>query len=316
MNVFPGIDAYRPSGRPVCVALGTFDGLHRGHRAVVDAVKAAAARRGGAAVVTTFDPHPLVVIAPPREPFLLSTIEERIALFEATGIDALVIVRFDASVRGMSAADWLGLLQARFRPAGIVISSTHTFGRHREGTAASMQVWGASCGIEVTIVPPVTNGGVTISSTSVRDRLREGDVRAAAAWLGRWYTVRGGVVAGEGRGRQLDVPTANLSVPPEKIVPAQGVYAAYASVGGQTYRAAVNIGVRPTFGPGAFSVEAHLIDADVDVYGQIVELAFVERLRPERRFPSVDALREQIAADVAEARVLLEINRSFSPDWR
>ncbi len=311
MTVVTGLEAYRMAARPVCLALGTFDGLHRGHRAVVNAATTAAARREGEAVATTFDPHPVVVIAPPQGPFLLSTIDERIALFASTGIDTLVVVRFDAALREMSAADWLALLQQRFRPAAVVVSSTHTFGRNREGTAASLQAWGASLGIEVRIVPPVTNGGMIISSSSVRDRLRQGDVRTAAAWLGRWYTVEGPVVAGMGRGKQLGVPTANLNVPPEKIVPGEGVYAAYASVDGRTHLAAVNVGVRPTFGPGARSVEAHLIDVETDLYGRTVELAFVERLRPERRFPTVDALREQIAMDVSEARGLLEISTNF-----
>ncbi len=311
MTVVTGLEAYRVAARPVCLALGTFDGLHRGHRAVVGAASTAGARLGGEAVATTFEPHPVVVIAPPTGPFLLSTIDERIALFESTGIDTLVVVRFDATLREMTAADWLALLQQRFRPAAVVVSSTHAFGRNREGTPASLQTWGASQGIEVTIVPPVTSAGVIISSTSVRERLRLGDVRTAAAWLGRWYTVRGPVVAGLGRGRQMGVPTANLSVPPEKIVPGEGVYAAYASVGGRTHRAAVNVGVRPTFGPGRLSVEAHLIDVETDLYDQTVELAFVERLRPERRFPTVDALREQIALDVSEVRSLLEINTNF-----
>ncbi len=311
MTVVTGLEAYRAPARPVCLALGTFDGLHRGHRAVVDATTAAAARRSGEAVATTFDPHPVVVIAPPRGPFLLSTMDERIGLFESTGIDTLVVVRFDTALREMPAADWLALLYQRFRPAAVVISSTHAFGRDREGTAGSLRAWGAVRGMEVTIVPPVTNGGVIISSTLVRERLRQGDVRTAAAWLGRWYTVRGPVVAGVGRGRQLGVPTANVNVPPEKIVPGEGVYAAYASVGGRAYQAAVNVGVRPTFGPGAFTVEAHLLDVETDLYGQTVELAFVERLRPERRFPTVDALREQIALDLGEARRLLEVNDRF-----
>ncbi len=313
MTVVTGLEAYRAPFRPVCLALGTFDGLHRGHRAVVDVATASAARRGGEAVATTFDPHPVVVIAPPPGPYLLSTIDERIGLFESTGIDTLVVVRFDAALREMSAADWLALLHERFRPAAVVVSSTHAFGRNREGTAASLEAWGASCGIEVTIVPPVTNGGMIISSTSVRERLRQGDVRAAAAWLGRWYTVRGSVVAGMGRGRQLGVPTANLNVPPEKIVPGDGVYAAYATAAGRTCRAAVNVGVRPTFGPGAVFVEAHLIDVETDLYGQTLELAFVERLRPERRFPTVDALREQISLDVQKARTLLGISNNFEP---
>ncbi len=311
MTVVRGLEAYQAPARPVCLALGTFDGLHRGHRAVVDAVTASAARWGGEAVATTFDPHPVVVIAPPRGPFLLSTIDERIGLFEATAIDTLVVVRFDAALREMPAADWLALLHQRFSPAAVVVSSTHAFGRNREGTAASLQAWGAARSVEVTIVPPVRNGGMIISSTSVRECVRQGDVRTAAAWLGRWYTVRGRVVAGVGRGRQLGVPTANLNVPPEKIVPGEGVYAAYASLGGGTYQAAVNVGVRPTFGPGAVLVEAHLIDVKTDLYGQTLELAFVERLRPERRFATVDALREQISLDVSESRRLLEISSNF-----
>jgi riboflavin kinase/FMN adenylyltransferase len=290
------------------VALGTFDGLHRGHRAVIDAVQVAASEKGGEAVATTFDPHPAAVIAPPRGPYLLSTIDERIALFESTGIATLVIVRFDAALREMPAEAWLALLESRLRPVSIVVSSTHAFGRNREGTTALLQGWGTGRGIDVRIIPPVTNGGVVISSTSVRELLRDGDVQTAAGWLGRWYSVRGRVVPGAGRGRQIGVPTANLEVPEEKIVPAQGVYAAYASVAGRTYPSVVNIGVRPTFGPGALAVEAHFLDATVQAYGAIMTLAFVRRLRSERRFPSVEALREQIVADIEDSRRLLKTN--------
>ncbi len=306
MNVIEGIEAFRPPVRPVSLAMGTFDGLHRGHRAVIAALQDASAQDGGDTVVTTFDPHPLMVIAPPPEPFLLTTLEERIALFAATGIDTLLIVRFDPRLRELSAAQWLGLIDRSLRPRRIVVSSTHAFGHHREGSAATLQAWAAARGVGVTLVPPVMDGEAVISSTAVRERLREGDVRTAARWLGRWYTVGGPVVAGAGRGRQLGMPTANLSVPPEKLLPGRGVYAAYAAVANRTYPAAVNIGVRPTFGGNGLTVEAHVIDAELDLYGQILELAIVERLRPERRFPDVAALREQVAADLAAARRALD----------
>jgi len=305
MIVVEGLDAYRPSGRPACLALGTFDGVHRGHRVVIQAVCDAARQEDGDAVVLTFDPHPLTVIAPPAEPFLLTTLEERITLLSATGIDALVIVRFTQKVREMAAADWLELLRRRINPRCLALSSTHGFGRNREGTPAFLEAWAAPRGIGVAVVPPVTNEGTIISSTTIRDRLRAGDVRAAAEWLGRWYTVRGRVVAGEGRGRRLGVPTANLQVPAEKVLPARGVYAAYATTLGETYRAAVNIGLRPTFGESGLTVEAYLIDADVDLYEQLLELAFVEKLRDERRFDSADALKTQVAIDIARARELM-----------
>lgn len=311
MRVIRGLEAFPTGSRPVCLALGTFDGLHRGHQAVVRAVRAGAAAIGGEAVVVTLDPHPLVIVSPPKEPYLLSTLDERIRLFERTGIDTLVVVRFDEALRQMPAAQWLDALVQHLRPGHIVASSTHTFGRAREGTPAYLQAWAAERQIQVTIVPPVRNGGVAISSSAIRERLRAGDVRTAADWLGRWYAVRGEVVAGEGRGRDLGAPTANLRVPPEKIVPQRGVYAAYATVEAQTHKAAVNIGIRPTFGGGEALIEAHLIDANAEMYGKTLEIAFVQRLRDEMRFPNADTLRDQIALDVDRVRRLLDIESGY-----
>lgn len=303
MNVAWGLGAFAPRAGPAAVALGTFDGLHRGHQAVVAALRSAAARDGGEAVAITFDPHPVSVIAPPRGPFLLTTLEERIELFAAIGVDTLVVVRFDERLREVPAVAWLELLVGRLGAGRMVVSSTHTFGRNREGTAALLQAWAAPRGIAVTVVPPVGNGGAIISSTGIRERLREGDVATAAEWLGRWYAVRGPVVAGEGRGRQLGTPTANLRVPSDKVVPGRGVYAGYATVAGRTHLAAVNVGVRPTFGEdGLPTIEAHLLDAGLDLYGQTLEVSFAARLREERRFPTAEALRAQLASDLAEVR--------------
>lgn len=315
MRVFHGLEAYRPSGRPACLALGTFDGLHKGHQAIVAEVLHAAAREGAEAVVITFDPHPLTVVAPPREPFLLTTIEERIALFEATSIDALVVARFDEHIRRMPAAEWLDMLGARVGMRRVVLSSGHTFGRDRQGTPAFLEAWASPRGIGVTTVRPVTNEDAVISSTAIRERLRAGDVRTAAVWLGRWYSAAGLVVRGEGRGRSLGVPTANLRLLPEKVVPATGVYAAYARLAGEVHMAAASIGTRPTFGGEGLTVEAHLLDLDRDLYGQRIELAFVERLRDELRFVTPSALVEQMMADLAAARVLLEAERTGPGGW-
>ncbi|MBI3998547.1 MAG: bifunctional riboflavin kinase/FAD synthetase [Armatimonadetes bacterium] len=306
MRVVFGLEAFQRAGRPVCVALGSFDGVHRGHRAVIDTLLSVARQVQGEGVVTTFDPHPLTVIAAPAEPFLLTTVDERLRLFAAFGVDAAMVIRFDAAMRSLSGSAWLEALRRHLDPVQIVVSSTHTFGLNREGTVAFLRAWASAHGIQVTVVPLLTNEGFTISSSSIRERLRQGDVRTAAEWLGRWYGVEGTVIQGEGRGRQLGLPTANLRVPQEKLIPGQGVYAAYATTGGVTYPAAVNIGIRPTFGGTAPVVEAHLIEAAVDLYGRALELAFVQRLRAEMRFPGPEALKKQVMADISEAKAVLQ----------
>ncbi|MDQ7857355.1 MAG: riboflavin biosynthesis protein RibF [Armatimonadota bacterium] len=300
MNVIRGLEAFEAAA-PVAVALGTFDGLHRGHRAVIDCLREVAGRTAGQSVALTFDPHPLTVIALPEEPFLLSTLDERVELFAASGVDALVVVRFDHALRQLPPEQWLEQLAARLRPVHVVVSSTHAFGRDRQGTPEMLDRWARARGVGLTVVPPVRADGVVISSSGIRGLLRSGDVRTAAAWLGRWYGLRGRVVPGDRRGRQLGVPTANLDIPPLKLVPARGIYAAYATVAGATYAAAVSVGVRPTFGEGRLVVEVHLLGVEVDLYGQTLEVRFVERLRDEVRYPDVEALKAQMALDLRAA---------------
>lgn len=306
MKVVRGFEGLSLDPRPTALALGTFDGLHLGHQAVVAELRSAAARAGLQAMAITFDPHPLAVIAPPGRPFLLTTVEERADLFTSMGVETLLVVRFDTDLRDVPAARWLEILSGRLHLREMVASSNHAFGRGREGDTAMLQAWAGARGIGVTVVPPVRDGGAVISSSGIRERLRNGDVRTAAQWLGRWYAIRGSVVAGDGRGRGLGVPTANLQVSPEKVVPCPGVYAAYATVAGQTHMAAVNIGVRPTFGAGAQTVEAHLLDVDQDLYGQTVEVAFVSRLRDEQRFPDLETLKARMASDLFAVRDCLE----------
>lgn len=313
MNVIWGFESLPSDPAPAALALGTFDGLHLGHQAVVAALRSSAAREGLQAVAITFDPHPLTVVAPLGQPYLLTTIHERIDLFSSIGIDTLLVVRFDEHLRAIPAEIWLDMLASRLQARLMVVSSNHAFGLGREGDAAMMQAWASVRGIGVTVVPPVYNGGAVISSSGIRERLRAGDVRTAAQWLGRWYAIRGTVGAGSGRGRSLGVPTANLQVHPQKVVPCPGVYAAYATVAGGTHMAAVNVGFRPTFGTGVQTVEAHLLDVVQDLYGQTVEVAFVSRLRDERRFPDHEALKTQIKEDLIAVRDCLETFRVYAP---
>jgi riboflavin kinase/FMN adenylyltransferase len=293
------------------LAHGNFDGVHLGHQAVIAAAIGAARGEGGEAAALTFDPHPQRVIAPGRDLLLLTTIEERLDLFRQAGLDTVIVADFDESVRAMHAGEWLSLLRRHLDPRRVVVSSSHTFGRDREGTAHALADWGREHDVEVAVVPPVHGPSGPISSSAIRAQIRAGDLRAGAAGLGRWYALSGVVVRGDRRGRELGFPTANLKVPEHKLIPPIGVYAAYATADNQTHMAAVSVGVRPTFGPGPLLVEAHLLNADLDLYGQTLVVAFVRRLRDEVMFSSKSALVEQMRDDVGRTRETLQGEGAF-----
>src|SRR3990172_8799675 len=230
-----------------------FDGVHLGHQAVLARTREAAAAAGGRHLVLTFDPHPQRVIAPPPEPILLTTIEERLELFAARQMHGAVVVRFADALRQTPAGQWLAVLGgggAAGARGGVVVSSTYAFGRDRGGTVDLLRAGGERFGFGVTVVPPVHVAGTLVSSTLIRRLVRAGQVEEARIFLGRPYAVRGRVVEGERRGRSLGFPTANLAVHPDKILPGRGIYAAWARLEGQTAAAAVSVGTRPTFGPG------------------------------------------------------------------
>jgi len=304
MEVIRGFPSRAPRGAMV-LALGTFDGVHRGHQTLLGEAVRRASERGIAGAVVTFDPHPLQVIAPPPEPFLLTTLDERLELFAALGLAAAYVIRFDQTLRGLSAEEWVDLLYRRIAMAEVVCGANYTFGRDRGGTVGLLRTLADARGFTVTVPPQVHVGGTLVSSTLIRRLLRGGDVQEAGRFLGRWYSMEGIVRRGDARGRTLGFPTANLEPPDEKLIPAAGIYAAVARTASASYQAAVSIGTRPTYGPGALTVEAYLLDFDGDLYGQTVRLAFVQRLREEIAFTSEAALVRQIAEDVAEARRLL-----------
>lgn len=301
-----GLADWPDAVRGPVLALGTFDGVHLGHRRVIGlAVERARARRGSAAVLT-FEPHPLEVLRPAAEPVLLTAIDERLDQLAALGVDVALVLAFDEAFARISPSAWLDdVLRARLDAREIVAGSSYTFGFRREGTARRLAAWGRAAGVPVHLVPAVLIGGEPVTSTRIRAALREGLVEDAARLLGRPYGVSGRVVRGEGRGRTIGVPTANLAVPPRKIVPAHGVYATIATVGGRRYRGATNVGTRPTFGGATLSVETFLLEFGGECVGEPMSLAFVRRLREERAFPDAAALVRQIHDDVDAVRELL-----------
>ncbi|MDP3703800.1 MAG: bifunctional riboflavin kinase/FAD synthetase, partial [Candidatus Omnitrophota bacterium] len=306
-------EAFPQQRVPVVLGLGTFDGMHLGHQALLSEVVRIAVEQGGRAAAITFDPHPLAIIAPPPEPFLLTTIEERLRLIASLGIDLVVVIRFDAEFRQISAQEWMELLLRHVRMNDAVCGSNYTFGRDRGGTVELLRGWAEVKGVRVHVVPPVHVGGALVGSTLIRRLLRAGDVAEAARYLGRRYTLRGTVQRGDARGRSLGFPTANLAMPDEKLIPGTGIYAAMVRIERGIHQAAVSIGTRPTFGPGALVVEAYLLEFSGDLYGETLELHFVQRLRDELAFTSEAALIRQMREDVAEAaRLLAHVERPVS----
>ncbi len=288
------------------LALGTFDGVHLGHQQVIRQAVARARAVGGHAVVVTFEPHPLEVLHPTVEPVLLTTLDERLIVFDGIGVDVVLVLPFDLAFSRVPARAWLDdVLIGRLRAREICAGTSYTFGHEREGTASRLVEWGRERGVPVHLVAPVLVSGEPVSSGRIRSAVREGLVDEAARLLGRWYSVRGRVVRGSGRGRTLGFPTANLQVDPRKVLPGRGVYAAVVDVRGRRYGGATNIGYRPTFGGGALAVETHLLEFSGDLAGDDVTLAFVRRIRDERVFAGPEALVRQIRDDVAQVRELL-----------
>ncbi|HXG04656.1 MAG TPA: bifunctional riboflavin kinase/FAD synthetase [Candidatus Binatia bacterium] len=303
MRTIRGLESYPPDAGPTAVALGVFDGVHLGHRAILARAVERGRQVGVTPVACTFDPHPLEVLQPDQAPVPISDLEERLSLIADTGIETTLVLAFTAELAAMAAEAFVKeVLLDRLQAREVVVGFNHRFGRGARGDPALLQALGERLGFQAHVVPPLTVEGVTVSSSGIRKALQEGDVERAARWLGHPYTLVGVVERGAGRGHGLGFPTANVRPTRPPLVPT-GVYAAQLLLGrGVAAPAVVNIGVRPTFGESRLVVEAHVLDFSGDLYGQTVRLALLRRLREERRFPDVDALRRQIAADVAEAR--------------
>jgi riboflavin kinase/FMN adenylyltransferase len=304
-----GIEAIPPIG-PAVVTLGVFDGVHLGHRQLVNETVRAARRLDAAAVALIFSPHPDEVLRPGTTVARLLPPEMTIERLRAAGIDHPVEVRFDDELRGMAPEQFLAGLAPGIELRGVVMTPQSAFGRGRSGTLERVREIGREHGFEAISVEPLLIGGTAVSSSRVRDALAAGDVEAAAALLGAPPTLRGSVVHGDRRGHELGFPTANLAFDYRAALPALGIYVGHVSVPergvGPAHPALVSIGVRPTFhDDGRVLVEVYLLDWDGDLYDAILTVDLGARLRAERRFDSVDALVAQMRADEAEARRLI-----------
>jgi riboflavin kinase / FMN adenylyltransferase len=304
-------DTVAAAERGAVVAIGNFDGVHLGHQAVIGAAGRIARAGGLPHAVLTFEPHPRRVFRPDDPPFRLTPFRAKSRHLEALGVDLLFTLHFDLAFAGRSAADFVeSVLVHNLGVRHAVVGYDFVFGHRRGGTPALLQARGAELGFGVTVVEPIApRGGAVYSSTRIRELLSTGKPREAAALLGRFWEIEGRVERGEARGRTIGFPTANLMLD-DYLRPAAGVYAVRAGIEeeGRTlwHDGVANLGRRPTFGGSDLRLEAHLFDFDRDLYGRQLRVALIEHLRPERKFPGIDALKMQIAADAAEARALLQ----------
>lgn len=303
MKIFRAANEVRSSGRTTCLAIGFFDGVHRGHQEIIRRTCDRAKRHGGASVVLTFDPHPAQIIAPKTAPRLIYPLSHRLRTISLCGPDGLLLLRFDRRFSEQTGAEFIRSLASELGGLrSICVGSNFHFGRQRSGNVALLQTLGLELGFEVEPVEVLSSDGASISSTRIREAISAGNFALAEALLGRPYELIGPVVRGDGLGRKLGFPTANIEVA-GLVLPPAGVYAVQAVVGNIESPAVLNIGCRPTLAQASpvLRIEAHIPGLNENLYDREMRLRINRRLRDERKFGSLEDLRDQIAADVREA---------------
>jgi len=293
---------------PSVVTIGNFDGVHRGHQVLLRRAAALAERHDVRSVAVTFDPHPAVLLRADAAPPRLQTLEDRIAALAAAGLDAVLVLPFTRELASFTPAAFVAeVLAGSLAAVRVVVGTNFRFGAKAAGDVVTLVELGEEHGFAPEAVTLLELDGRRISSSAIRDHLQDGDLAWATAALGRPYELAGVVVDGDGRGRGIGFPTANLAIAPELVVPATGVYAGHAWWDDAWVPAVTNVGLRPTFDGTTRTVEVHLLDVDEDLYGSTLRFRFLHRLRAERRFDGVAALVAQIRADVSRARELLAV---------
>jgi len=311
MRILRGLPSFPPELTPSVVALGAFDGIHRAHAKILATAVGRARELGVSSVVCTFDPNPATVLRPERAPAPIATLEENLAGIAACGPDAALVIPFTIEFSRMEAEVFVDeVLRQALGAREVVVGFNHTFGRGARGTAMLLKELGDRRGFAVHVLPPLQVNGQTVSSSAIREALRDGDVELARSLLGHAYSVKGKVLRGAGRGRTLGFPTANLR-PDRPLILAPGVYAARARWGEIRADAVVNVGYRPTFGEDQYWIEAYVFDFSGDLYDRELTVEFLYRIRAEMRFPGVEALKRQVAVDMETAQRLL---REREPD--
>lgn len=289
------------------LTIGSFDGVHLGHQYLIRNLVSAAHRAGAAAVALAFYPHPAVVLGKRSDPFYLTSPEEKAEIMRSLGLDHLINHPFNRQVAATSALEFLNYLHLHLKFRHLWVGPDFALGRGREGNIPTLIRLGEQIGFDLHVIDPILNGGDVVSSSRIRQALMQGDLALANLWLGRPFRLGGEVIHGDGRGRDLGVPTANLEVWDDHAIPNPGVYICKAYRGSQTWGAVTNVGYRPTFEnqPEKPRVEAYLLDFDQDLYGQTIHLEFLHRLRDEVRFLNVQALIDQMHVDIEQSRVFL-----------
>ena len=300
-------DQRPPAWRSPVLALGNFDGLHRGHVKIIERIQRGATERGGTSVVLTFDPHPPRVLRPEKAPPLLMTKAQKIDALSRTGVQGAAVVRFTREMSQWEPEQFVQkVLVDWLRVAEVWVGADFLFGRERSGNFTLLRSLGAQFGFRAEKIDPIRYKDFVVSSTRIRRLVSEGRVDEAGALLGHHYAIDGTVVEGARRGREIGFPTANLSTGND-LIPPHGVYATVLTLDGEVMPSVTNVGQRPTFGDQlAMTIETHVIGKSLDLYGRQVRLAFVQRLRDERKFPDLEALVEQISADVRRATRLFD----------
>lgn len=305
MLVVRGLDHVPPEAQGAVLAIGNFDGVHKGHQALLSAAIGAAGKSGKRAGVLLFEPHPREYFRPAEDHFHLTSLDQKLRIIEGLGIDLAVVLSFDATLASLDAETFIErVLVDGLRVSHVVVGYHFFFGRNRAGTPETLRKAAERLGFGLTVVGPIAGAGEVFSSTAVRLALAEGNVEAAAAALGRPWSVEGKVVGGAKRGTGLGFPTANIPMPKGTAL-GHGIYAVRVSLDGRKLDGAAYLGTRPTFDNGMPVLEVFLFDFDGDIYGHTIEVTFVDHIRPDRKFDTPEALVAQMNADCARAREIL-----------
>jgi len=286
------------------ITIGVFDGVHAGHRYLLERLRRQAINRSLLSAVVTFDPHPQSVLHPNKPLAYLSNLEDRINTFRELGIDVIAVLTFSPDVAKLTARQFMYLVKRQLKMRHLMVGSDFTLGQDRHGNAQLLSALGREMKFGVEIIPPYTVNGEVVSSTLIRQALAQGDMQKVRRLMGHYFCLRGKTITSDKRGRILGFPTANLDVKPQQASPGNGVYATLTYVDGKRFSSATNIGIRPTFGGTKKLLETHLLNYDGDLHDREIKVEFVRKLRDEQRFPSSEELRAQIARDVQEVEAI------------
>jgi riboflavin kinase / FMN adenylyltransferase len=304
----PDIDEIKAKSRGSWITIGSFDGVHIGHQQIIKTLVEGAKKDQADSVVITFFPHPAKVLKRVRGPFYLTTPEEKDEALSCLGVSSILTLKFDRTLANLTAKEFMCILHKRLKFSCLLIGHDFKLGANHEGTFHRLGEIGKELGYFVKAIEPVQSSSQVVSSSSIRKLISAGDIEKANKLLGRWYSVKGEIVHGDGRGKHIGIPTANVEPWDEKLIPESGIYAAFAEWHGAFYQAVINIGYRPTFytRPAKQTIEAHLLDFNQDIYGSKLILHFVERIRDEMKFDSAEDLMQKIKHDIKDTREILK----------